>query len=330
MNTNIRRFGVFILVIFGIMVADITYWQVIDATAMQNRVDNPRLQLQAERVRRGLIFDRNGVLLAGRTVPAVGPVQRYYTDPSLSQVIGYESQRYGKSELESSYDAYLSGQKVGTSWKQQLNEWEHKTVYGDNLALTIDDQLQRQVAAILPDAPTAAIVADPRNGEILAMVSKPGFDANQIGDPSYWNSLLQPAAGEPFINRAVNGYYPPGSTFKVMTMSSALDSGVVQPSTLYSGVNATGPLTVDFHTFPASINNLPVGVGEVDLVHALMYSDNIVFAQVGLALGASRFQNYAARYGLDSPVPFDIPVSVSHLMTPGETFNNLELASTAF
>jgi len=328
-NANIRRLGMFFLVAFVIILADVTYWQVIDASSMQARPDNPRLRLEAAQIRRGLIFDRNGTLLAGRTVDAQGFVHRTYQDPTLSSVIGYDSPRYGKSELERSYDAYLTGQIVGTSWQTQIDDWEHKPVVGDNLTLTIDDRLQQQVSALLPNSPSAAIVADPRNGEILAMVSKPSFDSNQIDTPSYWSSLLQ-NSDAPLINRAVNGYYPPGSTFKIVTLSAALDTGTMSLSSQFNGVDATGPLIVDSHNYPATINNLPAGITSVDLTHALMYSDNIVFAKVGLALGASKFLGYARRFGLDGAPSFDIPVSPSYTKTPGEVFDQVELASSAF
>jgi peptidoglycan glycosyltransferase len=335
-NANIRRLGIFFLIVFAIIVGDITYWQVIDASNMTARADNPRLQAQAEEVRRGFILDRNGVVLANRSVDAHGVVQRSYSDPTLSEVIGYDSLRYGKTELEKTYDDYLSGRVFGNSWLAQINQWEHKPVVGNNVTLTIDDQLQQQVASILPNVPSSAIVADPRSGEILAMVSKPGYDANQINSPSYWNALIHDPLS-PLINRPTNGFYPPGSTFKVMTISAALDSNTMTLNTPFIGTDATGPLTVDYHTFCdnltrpcASLNNLPAGVGSVDLLHALMYSDNIAFAHVGLDLGAQRFLDYTRRFGLDQTTPFDIPVSVSHAATPNEKFDNVELASTAF
>lgn len=337
MNANIRGLAIFFLVGFALIVADATYWQVIDAANMTARSDNPRLQMAATRVRRGLVYDRNGVVLAGRSVDPSGQVRRWYSDPSLSQVIGYDSPRYGKAGLERAFDNYLTGQVVGSNWRGFLNQLEHKPVTGDNLTLTIDDALQRQVAAILPDQPSSAIVADPRTGEILAMVSKPGFDANQINDPAYWRSLLQ-NPGYPLINRPINGYYPPGSTFKTVTLAAALDAGIMSLQTEFIGQQATGPLTVAYRVFCdnvtrpcAPFNNLgPWGVTSVDLEHAFMYSDNIVFARVGLALGQSRFLDYARRFGLDQPIPFDLPVSVSHLMTPGERFDSVQLASTAF
>jgi peptidoglycan glycosyltransferase len=169
------------------------------------------------------------------------------------------------------------------------------------------------------------------------MVSKPEFDANQIGNQNYWNSLLNDP-GDPLIDRPLNGFYPPGSTFKVVTLTGALDSHVQTLASYYAGQAATGPLTVDYHIFCdnvtrpcAPLNNLqPYGVDSVDLLHAFMYSDNIVFAQVGLALGQQKFVDYAHRFGVDQTIPFDVPVSVSHLEAPGETFDRVELASTAF
>ncbi|HLJ67640.1 MAG TPA: penicillin-binding transpeptidase domain-containing protein [Chloroflexota bacterium] len=338
MNVNIRRLGAFFLVIFAVMVGDITYWQVIAASSMVGRADNPRQQVASLEIRRGLIVDRNGVVLAQRTIDAAGLVHRSYSDPSLSQVIGYDSLRYGKSELESTYDDYLTGKVLGTSWHSFIDQLEHKPVVGDNLTLTIDDRLQQQVASFLPGSPSAAIVANPHTGEILAMASNPGFDANQVSadNASYWSSLLQDPQS-PLVNRAVDGYYPPGSTFKVATLSAALDTGVETLDTQFDGQAATGPLTVDSHTFCdnviqscAPFNNLPAGVTSVSLEQALMYSDNIVFAQVGLKLGKQRFLDYARRFGVDQTTPFDIPVQVSHVATPGETFDNVQLASTAF
>jgi peptidoglycan glycosyltransferase len=190
MNRNIRRLGLFILVMFGVIVADVTYWQVIDASSMAARSDNHRLYDQAQQIRRGRIYDRNGVLLAGRRIGTDGFVHRYYTDPSLSTVIGYDDPRLGKSELESSYDGYLSGTIAGTSWTTFLNRIEHKPVVGNDITLTIDDRIQRAVDGIMPASPSAAIVSDPRTGEILAMVSHPDFDANQVGNTAYWRSLL--------------------------------------------------------------------------------------------------------------------------------------------
>ncbi|HEX8917508.1 MAG TPA: penicillin-binding transpeptidase domain-containing protein [Chloroflexota bacterium] len=334
MNANIRRLGVFFLVAFAIIIVDLTYWQVFDAAGLQARADNPRLRYAAIHVRRGLIWDRNGTVLAGRSVDQYGVVHRTYLDPSLSQVIGYSSQQYGNSELEASYNDYLTGQKVGTSWQAEIDQLEHKPVVGNNVTLTIDDRLQKEIANIMPDQPSSAMVADPRTGEILGMVSKPSFDAGQIGNPSYWQALLN-NPDEPLINRAVSGFYPPGSTFKVVTLSAALDSGVYSLDSQFDGQQATGPLTVQGHVYPATINNLGDCGGRVvsppiSLEEALVCSDNIVFAQVGLRLGSSRFIDYAQRFGLGSVPSFDIPVAESRIGPSGSSLDPVTLASSAF
>ncbi|HZU14793.1 MAG TPA: penicillin-binding protein 2 [Chloroflexota bacterium] len=334
MNANIRRLGIFFLIAFGVIVADLTYWQVLDASNMVGRPDNPRLRLQADQVRRGRIYDRNGVLLAGRTIDSQGFVHRYYTDPSLSTVIGYDSPRYGMSELEQSYNDYLTGQVAGASWTQVVNSWEHRPVTGDDITLTIDDRLQRDIDALMPPNPSAAVVMDPRNGQVLAMVSHPNFDANQIKNPAYWQSLLTDP-GRPLINRVADGYYPPGSTFKIVTLSAALDSGVSSLNDIYAGTQALGPITVDGHVFPNTINNLNDCGGRVipppiTLEEGLVCSDNIVFIQVGLKLGGTRFLEYAHRFGIGSAPPFPIPVLASHVHTPGTPFGQLELAQSAF
>lgn len=334
MNRNIRRLGLFFLVAFAVILLDVTYWQVIDASSLVSRPDNSRLIGQAEHVRRGLIFDRTGALLAGRRIDANGVVHRYYTDPALSEVIGYDSLRYGKTEIERSYDKYLSGQVAGTSWQSVINAWEHKPVVGDNLTLTIDRQLQDIVTGALPNTPSAAIVADPRTGQILAMASKPGFDANQVASPAYWQSLLS-APGHPLINRAAGGYYVPGSTFKILTLSAGVDSGLASISNVYSGPAATGPLDINGYVIPAADNNLNNCGGRavyppITLATALACSDNIVFAELGLSLGWSRFLDYTHRFGLGQLPPFDIPVAVSHTRTAGEPMDGPALAATSF
>lgn len=334
MNSNIRHLGTFFLIVFAIIVGDLTYWQVIDASGMTSRPDNPRLRLAAATTRRGLIFDRNGTLLAGRTIDANGFVHRYYTDPTLSPVIGYDSDRYGMSELEQADNAYLTGQVAGPSWQTVVKQWEHKPVVGDNLTLTIDDRLQREVAALLPNSPSAAVVADPRNGQILAMVSNPTFDANQVSNPSYWASLIQDP-NRPLIDRVSSGYYPPGSTFKIVTMSGALDSGALSLGSIFDGTRATGPLNVNGYVIPQFSSNLSDCGGRVvsppiTFEEALVCSDDIVFAEAGLALGANRFLDYAHRFGFDQVPPFSIPVAESRIRTPGETFDNPALASSAF
>lgn len=343
MNANIRRLAAAFVVIFAVISVDLVYWQVIDAGSLNTHAGNPRTLAAEARVLRGKIYDRNGILLVGRRVYSNGFVQPIYYDPSLAQTIGYHSIRYSDTGLEGVLDPYLEGSR-GTSWTQTYNSWLHRPVTGDNVYLTIDERVQRAaVSAIasslavnsLPAGTPAAVVAfNPQNGQVLAMVSQPYYNATCLDSPDQTteqtcdkNIITTPGI---LVNRATSGLYPPGSTFKTFTLSAAIDSGVQSLSSQYDGVKATGPITIDGYTIPSSANNLVCGDTSVDLLHAFMESDNIVFAQVGLKLHKSRFLAYSRRFLLGSPIPFDLPTSVSSVVSPGERFDPVALATSAF
>lgn len=344
MNANIRRLAVAFVIIFGLISIDLVYWQVIDAGSLNANVHNPRSLYTATRVLRGRIYDRNGALLVGRRVYSDGFVQPLYRDPSLAQTVGFTSLVYGDTTgLEASLNPYLVG-TAGTSWSQTYNSWLHRPVTGDNVYLTIDDRIQQVAINALaqslanqglpPNTPAAAVALNPQTGEVLAMVSEPYFNATCLDSPEtpveracYHTILATPGV---FVNRVTNGHYPPGSTFKTVTLSSAIDSGIQKLSDRYNGTHATGPFTFDgFTLYPAS-NNLPIPVNSVSLLQAYMWSDNIVFAQVGLKLGASRFLDYVHRFRFGSQIPFDIPVSISNVTAPHENFDPVALATSAF
>lgn len=344
MNGNIRRLGIVFVIIFSMISIDLVYWQVIDAGSLNAHAGNPRQLTASTRVVRGRILDRNGVVLVGRRVYRGGFVQPLYHDPTLAQTLGYHSIRFTDAGLEASLSSYLTGTS-GTSWSQVYNSWLHRPIHGDDVYLTIDERIQQAAAtaiqtevsaAGLPSTtPAAAVAFDPRNGQILASVSRPYFNATCLDSPNQSQeqtclSGIEAIPGSALINRVTQGLYPPGSTFKTLTLSAAIDSAVQSLSSQYNGQAATGPLTIDGFTIPASGNNLPAGVTSVDLLHAFMYSDNIVFAQVGLKLGAHRFIDYAHRFLLGHSIPFDLPVSISDVLSPGENFDRVALASSAF
>lgn len=343
MNANIRRLALVFVVIFGLISVDLVYWQVIDAGSLNANVGNLRNYYTSSRVLRGRIYDRNGVLLVGRLVRKSGFVQPLYYDQSLAQTIGYHSITYSDSGIESTLDPYLRGSR-GTSLTQTYNSWLHRPVTGDNVYLTIDERVQQaMVNAInssltvneLPGStPAAAVAFNPQNGQVLAMVSKPYYNATCLDNPdgARESACLNGIETTPgiLVNRVTNGAYPPGSTFKTFTLSAAIDAGVKSLSSLYTGIKATGPITIDGFTLPASTNNLVCGDTSVTLERAFMESDNIVFAQVGLKLGKSAFRDYARRFQIGSRIPFDLPVRASQVISPGERFDPVALATSAF
>ena len=184
MNANIRRLAYVFVVIFILITIDLVYWQVIDAGTLNAETQNASRQFDiAHHVLRGKIFDRNGVLLVGRYTQANGYTYPYFTDPSLAQTIGYDSDQFGKSGLEASLDNYLSGTSTGTDWSQTFNSWIHQPVKGDNVYLTIDERIQQAVnnaVTSITSQPAAVVVSDPRTGEILAIYSSPYFSPGRL------------------------------------------------------------------------------------------------------------------------------------------------------
>ncbi len=300
---------------------------------------------------RGRILDRNGVVLAYSVKDPLSPGgwRRRYTFPSLSPIIGYFSPLYGVTGLEKYYDQTLSGQSAADC--------------GADVYLNIDTRIQTELQKVFanqvvgPICPASSvgsiIVEDPRNGQILAMISEPYFNADTLGNMNpasdnpkttvaaeYWNQLLHSTAGL-LLDRPLQGLYPPGSSFKTLTLTAALDSGSDTLHTQYSQAQATA-YTVN--GFSITSNNLdaythgPVPPSfPLDLQHAYAYSDNVVYARVGTQLGPNLLTQYAQRFFLSTPgnvqpVPIDTDAagtSPSYLYQNG-TLDPVSLATTAY
>ncbi|MGW8251550.1 MAG: penicillin-binding transpeptidase domain-containing protein, partial [Anaerolineales bacterium] len=198
-----------------------------------------------ETISRGSIYDRNGRLLAEDIRTEAGERQRTYYEPSFANVVGYVSAlRLGVSGIEYSYNDTLLGLDRPDG---QINRLVHKPITGSDLILTVDSHLQSVAERALADHAGAILVMDAQDGAVLAMVSTPGFDPNKVLNPEYVSSLVEACAGSPecqapFLNRATQGQYPPGSTWKTVTLIAALDTGQVSEDTVFDfGQQRSGP-----------------------------------------------------------------------------------------
>lgn len=286
---------------------------------------------------RGTIYDRNGVKLAW-SVPdpnARCGYRRVYADPTLSPLIGYFSYKYGTAGIEASYNDELSGAQTGVTTSQVVNHLLHKPQYGQDIYLTIDDKLQQYINQIYnssaifggvcqPDGsnpPGAIVVENPNNGEILAMVSRPYYDANKIDQPGYFQQL-QNDPSFPLLNRASQGLYDPGSTFKTVTLGAAINEGVTSLDSTYSKDEATHFVAngehidwVDYLDGQWQNAQFPLTVRD-----SYAYSDNTVYARLATQLGADKWLQYARAFGISTPgqgmpqakdVGFDAPANQS-------------------
>jgi penicillin-binding protein 2 len=215
------------------------------------------------------------------------------------------------------YQVEVSGQEVGELFRQESKD-------GYNLQLSIDLDLQRDVTRILQEGlrngPSgAAIVMDPRNGEILAMVSTPSFDSNIIGDPSRdeeLQALLDDTEGTPMFPRAFGGQYPPGSVFKLVTGSAALQEGVANKDTV---IDSKGVMYVESDEYPGVRQpfNDNAAYGPQNFLQGVANSSNIYFFWLGggyqegsrtifEGLGVDRLARYARAFGYGIRTGLDI------------------------
>lgn len=229
------------------------------------------------------------------------------TDLRLGSMIGKKGLEKQGDHLLRGWEgtAYLevaaSGQVLGPLEEKEIRA----AIAGANITLTIDIDLQQACAAALDTFCCGAVVAlDPRNGEVLAMASYPGYDAN-IFSSVVPESLWQAMSGDtthPLLNRPLNGKYPPGSTVKFVTVGAALEEGIINENTTQKP--CTGGFRFGnrvFHCWQ------PGGHGSLTAVHSLEQSCDIFMYQLGLKLGIDKLSHYYARCGFGRPTGIDLP-----------------------
>ncbi len=185
---------------------------------------------------------------------------------------------------------------------------------GPTLTLTIDARLQAAMERAFAGRAGSAVALDPRNGEILAMTSTPGYDPNEFTtgiDPALWAQLATDPR-TPLINRVIQGTYSPGSTFKIIAAVAALEEGVITPETTFYCPGQLAVYGTVFHCARAS------GHGTVNLRQAIAQSCNVYFYQVGIRLEIERLAKWATRMGLGTPTGVDLPHELSGIMPSPE------------
>lgn len=257
------------------------------------RPDNPAKQMV-----RGEIRDRNGEQLAFDN-PDLPGRRVYPLGPAACHVIGYVDAKYGMEGIEAADNPFLEGTSTATREEQKrfgLNLLESRAPRGNDLELTLDARLQREAARLLDGKRGAAVVIDPRTGDLLALASAPAFDPNRL-TPDLFAGDHERAA---LLNRALRGLYPPGSTFKVVTAALALERGeepVLEcPASGFVAAPNTPPIR-DYDYYAAQrAGRVWGGHGRIGLARALAKSSNVYFAQLAVRLGPSALSEHARRF----------------------------------
>lgn len=266
-------------------------------------------------IKRGSIYDRNGNILAYSQKDDSGKQIRIYNYPEASAPItGYSSTTYGKTGIEKSYNKDLlaiSGENFS-----QFRKMVVKNDTGNDLHLSIDQNIQNIVYSYLKGYKAACVVMNPTTGQILAMVSTPSFNPNTLDND--WNNLIQTNDGR-LVNRASQGLYRPGSAFKIVTAASIIDNKI---DTSY---NDEGSEIIQGY----EIKNYNEAVyGALDLRSAFINSANTYFAKKAIDLGKDNLAKTGDKFFFNKDYDFDIDKVKS--VIPFSDLNQADLAMTGF
>ncbi|MBF4461069.1 MULTISPECIES: peptidoglycan D,D-transpeptidase FtsI family protein [unclassified Rathayibacter] len=333
MNRELKRVSFVVLTMFVALFLSTTTIQVLQADALSDDSRNTRTLYESFSTERGAI------LVGGQPIASSTPsndlykFQRQYADgPLYSAVTGYFTLNQGTTGIERSLNDYLSG----TSNSQFFNEIDNLVTgqdpKGASVELSIDPVAQKAAYDALGSYTGAVVVTEPATGRILAMVSKPAFDPSSLASHNSDDVLaayrsLDADPAQPLVNRAIGGTLnPPGSVFKLVVASAAIESGRFTPDSSFPNVEA--------FTLPGSTSQVInsggglCGSGDtVTLATAVALSCNVPMAEMGVQLGADAIRSQAEKFGFDTEI--DVPMSVEASTYP-KTLDDAETALTAF
>lgn len=291
----------FFLLFLGLM-AYFTYFQIAKSQMFINNSYNKRIDAFAKKVVRGQIKDKNGDILVQTDVSPSGTETRKYPYQDLfSQVVGFSVN--GKAGLESSMNFYLLSSHAPIT-ERIKNELDGKKNIGDNVIATLDLNLQKAAYKALGNRDGAVIVMEPATGKILAMVSKPDYNPNSIAKE--WDDIIKNDSGKSvLLNRATQGLYPPGSTFKIFTTLEYIKENKNYKDYTF---DCKGSFTQEDTTIHCYNNEKH---GEENLQDSFANSCNSSFANIGLTLNITSFQKLTKSLLFNQPLPYDYGSSES-------------------
>lgn len=260
-----------------------------------NNSYNARLDRFSDRIVRGKIMAGDGTVLAETQVDADGNETRvYYYGSVFDHAVGYSAK--GKTGIEALANFYLLTSHVNLL-EQVGNELSGRKNPGDNVYTTLDAEVQQAAYAALGDRKGVVIAMEPDTGKVLAMVSKPGYDPNTLLQD--WDWLTDGGNGEgQLLNRATQGLYPPGSTFKIVTALEYMrehPGGYRDYQFDCSGVYVNGDYRIKCYHGTAH--------GHQDFTRSFANSCNGAFSSLGLGLNLGAFRDTAKSLLFNSPLP---------------------------
>lgn len=296
--------GGFFAVLFIALICNMSYFVSTNRQEMINNSYNSRQEILLSQNYRGTIYSRDGEILAQSEVDVAQNETRVYPFKNLfSHIVGYSTQ--GRTGVEALANYYLINTNIRLSSKV-ANDMAGIKNPGDNVYTTLDVQLQEIADDQLDIHHGAIIMTEVSTGRILAMVSHPDFDPNEISD--IWDSLLQSETSSVLVNRATQGLYPPGSTFKIVTALQYIRQN--QDTFDDYSFQCKGSFRVGESKISCyhGMNH-----GNVDFVSSFAKSCNSSFANIGMGLDRELFQETLDDLLFDRELPLALNYSNSRV-----------------
>ncbi len=319
-NREIMYTTWFFAVLFVAMMGYLVFVTVTgDQETMINNGYNTRQKILLSKNYRGTIYAKDGEILARTLLDDRNDEIRQYPYGELfSHIVGYSTK--GRTGVEALGNYYLINSNIPLS-KKASNSMTGRKNQGDAVYTTLDVSLQQIASDALGSYNGAIVVTEVKTGKILALVSKPGFDPNEID--AIWNQLIKDTESSVLLNRATQGLYPPGSTFKIIT---ALE---------YIRENPT-----DYNSYNYLCNgNYQNGNdkircyhgtkhGSIDFITSFVKSCNASFANIGMTLNRTNFADTLTQLLFDEPLPLTLPYAKSSV-TKHTSASDADMMQTA-
>jgi peptidoglycan glycosyltransferase len=301
-NSAIRRLAVAAIILMLALMANSTYLQAFQAGHLNGKDGNRRVRDSQFSVDRGPILVGSTPIAQSKPSDDRFVYQRTYNHgPSYAQVTGYYSYLFGRAGIELTENSQLNGSDASMVFRRVVDVVTDKRQQGASVGLTLNPEAQRAAYEGLAGKSGAAVAIEPKTGRILALVSRPSYDPNELAGHDLtkvnaaWKRLTQDK-DRPMANRAAKELYPPGSTFKLITAAAALSSGKYTPQTQ---VHSPAVLQLPQTTvgLPNENGRNCGGSDNATLTVALRLSCNTAFGSVGLDLGADALREQAEKFG---------------------------------
>ncbi|MEX2196067.1 MAG: penicillin-binding protein 2 [Thermoleophilaceae bacterium] len=304
-----------VVLLFALLVVFTSRWSVFEAESLENESANRRPLIEQAQIPRGIITATDGTVLARNQQRGSGSsaifTRLYPQNELMVHAMGYSFIDRGQAGTEQFRNDALAG--LSDEFSTILDELTGGVDAGDDVRLTLDPDVQRAAVAALGGRRGGVVAIEPSTGRVRAMVSVPQYDPNTI--PDNFAELASDDESSPLLNRATQATYPPGSTFKVVTATAALDTGEFTPSSTLDGSSPQEISGVDLSNCCTEGSG---DFGPLPFSTALQRSVNTAFANVGVQIGRGTLVEYMKRFGFYEDPPLDYP---DGQMAPSGIFN---------